>query len=164
LTSARGFQVGVILLLIVCFVQNIWWILDSARYATAVRDQALVVLTSDVAQAQALLDAGVAPERVRELFPGLLLEGGVPAPRSDVVERVEATRRQRINRYGWEGSFFLVVLVAGVAVVVRALGEQDRLHRRQQNFIASARVPWPAFASRRRRSPCGTRTSSAASG
>src|SRR5688572_4899140 len=43
----------------------------------------------------------------------------------------------RINRILWEGGFFLVVLVGGMAVLTRTLRHDAELRRRQQNFLAA---------------------------
>jgi signal transduction histidine kinase len=43
----------------------------------------------------------------------------------------------RINRILWEGSFFLVVLIGGMAVLTRTLRHDAELRRRQQNFLAA---------------------------
>jgi len=50
-----------------------------------------------------------------------------------VVEDSDA----RINRVLWEGGFFLVVLVGGMAVLTRTLRHDAELRRRQQNFLAA---------------------------
>jgi signal transduction histidine kinase len=43
----------------------------------------------------------------------------------------------RVNRYVWEGSFFLLVLLAGMAVLTRTIRHDAELRRRQQNFLAA---------------------------
>jgi two-component system sensor histidine kinase SenX3 len=43
----------------------------------------------------------------------------------------------RINRIVWEGGFFFVVLVGGMAVLTRTLRHDAELRRRQQNFLAA---------------------------
>ena len=43
----------------------------------------------------------------------------------------------RINRIVWEGGFFLVVLIGGMAVLTRTLRYDAELRRRQQNFLAA---------------------------
>ena len=43
----------------------------------------------------------------------------------------------RINRIVWEGGFFLVVLIGGMAVLTRTLRHDAELRRRQQNFLAA---------------------------
>ena len=43
----------------------------------------------------------------------------------------------RISRVLWEGGFFLVVLVGGMAVLTRTLRHDAELRRRQQNFLAA---------------------------
>jgi two-component system, OmpR family, sensor histidine kinase SenX3 len=43
----------------------------------------------------------------------------------------------RINRVLWEGGFFLLVLIGGMAVLTRTLRHDAELRRRQQNFLAA---------------------------
>jgi signal transduction histidine kinase len=43
----------------------------------------------------------------------------------------------RINRVLWEGGFFLVVLIGGMAVLTRTLRHDAELRQRQQNFLAA---------------------------
>lgn len=43
----------------------------------------------------------------------------------------------RVNRVLWEGGFFLVVLIVGMAVLTRTLRHDAELRRRQQNFLAA---------------------------
>jgi signal transduction histidine kinase len=43
----------------------------------------------------------------------------------------------RVNRKLWEGGFFLVVLIGGMAVLTRTLRHDAELRRRQQNFLAA---------------------------
>lgn len=43
----------------------------------------------------------------------------------------------RINRVLWEGGFFFVVLIGGMAVLTRTLRHHADLRRRQQNFLAA---------------------------
>ena len=43
----------------------------------------------------------------------------------------------RVNRLLWEGGFFLVVLIGGMAVLTRTLRHDAELRRRQQNFLAA---------------------------
>jgi signal transduction histidine kinase len=50
---------------------------------------------------------------------------------------VAADSAARINRIVWEGGFFLVVLIGGMAVLTRTLRHDAELRRRQQNFLAA---------------------------
>jgi signal transduction histidine kinase len=43
----------------------------------------------------------------------------------------------RVNRILWEGGFFFVVLIGGMAVLTRTLRHDAELRRRQQNFLAA---------------------------
>jgi signal transduction histidine kinase len=50
---------------------------------------------------------------------------------------VVADSAGRINRVLWEGGFFLVVLIGGMAVLTRTIRHDAELRRRQQNFLAA---------------------------
>ena len=43
----------------------------------------------------------------------------------------------RINRYTWEGGFFLLVLLGGMTVLTRTIRHDAQLRKRQQNFLAA---------------------------
>ena len=47
-------------------------------------------------------------------------------------------RFHRMNRYAWEGTFFLLVLIGAMSVVYAALREEHTLRRQQEDFLASA--------------------------
>ena len=50
---------------------------------------------------------------------------------------VAADSEARVNRVLWEGGFFLLVLIGGMAVLTRAIRHDAELRRRQQNFLAA---------------------------
>jgi signal transduction histidine kinase len=54
-----------------------------------------------------------------------------------VLAALDSQRFHRLNRYAWEGAFFLAVLIAAMAVVHRALREEADLRRRQEHFLAA---------------------------
>jgi signal transduction histidine kinase len=56
---------------------------------------------------------------------------------ADSLALIAAESEGRKNRYLWEGSFFLVVLMGGMAVLTRTLRHDAELRRRQQNFLAA---------------------------
>ena len=56
---------------------------------------------------------------------------------ADALANLELESAGRINRYIWEGGFFLLVLVAGMAVLTRTIRHDAELRRRQQNFLAA---------------------------
>lgn len=53
------------------------------------------------------------------------------------IAALASERAQRLNRYAWEGAFFLAVLIAAMAVVLKALREESELRRRQEQFLAA---------------------------
>ena len=73
---------------------------------------------------------GVVTERLRAAYTTL----NVP---NDALAQLDRDRARRLNRYGWEGAFFLAVLLAAMAVVLKALKEEAELRRRQEQFLAA---------------------------
>ena len=56
---------------------------------------------------------------------------------AETSANIEAASEGRANRHIWEGGFFLVVLIGGMAVLTRTLRHDAELRRRQQNFLAA---------------------------
>jgi signal transduction histidine kinase len=73
---------------------------------------------------------GVVTEQLRSAYTAL----NVP---DDALAQLDRDRARRLNRYGWEGAFFLAVLLAAMAVVLKALKEEAELRRRQEQFLAA---------------------------
>ncbi len=76
------------------------------------------------------------------LYVGTVEEGlrsltSDPSRIAEVITEIETANEGRLNRYLWEGAFFLVVLIAGMAVLTRTLRHDTELRRRQQNFLAA---------------------------
>ena len=107
LQRTRTLQVAFLVLLATCAAQLTWWMYDEVRYT---------------AQVQA--------ERLEETR----LSGQPVTPA--VVQRLREQRFHRLNRYAWEGAFFMVVLVGAMAVVYRAVRAATALQRRQELFLA----------------------------
>lgn len=55
----------------------------------------------------------------------------------EMLAQLDRDRFHRLNRYAWEGAFFLAVLLGAMAVVSHALREEGELRRRQEDFVAA---------------------------
>jgi signal transduction histidine kinase len=73
---------------------------------------------------------GVVTEQLRSAYTAL-------GASDDALAQLDRNRSERLNRYGWEGAFFLAVLLAAMAVVLKALREEAELRRRQERFLAA---------------------------
>lgn len=134
----RALQLGFVALLAICAAQVVWWIYDEIVYTDRIQTQILEHHRSDLRAARMLIDRGVSRQIVLDLFAELSVgPGGKLRVAPEVSEALDQERFDRLNRYAWEGGFFLLVLAAGVGVLVRAMREDRRLRRRQQNFVAA---------------------------
>lgn len=135
--TTKALQIGFIGLLVTCFAQVSFWILDQVKYTDAVRIELIGSYEREAEMAQHLLSEGVAPERITTQWPHITVSEGRATVSPTEIERISEARRRRLNQYGWEGSFFLVVLVGGIAVIGAALRQRQDLHRREENFVAA---------------------------
>lgn len=139
LGSNTWLQLVFIFVLLVTLGQATWWILDSMYYTSGVKDRITSLQQADAAAANRLLALGENPESVTSLFPHLAFDSANSSATvsSQALEALVSERHHRINRMGWEGTFFLVVLIAAMVVITRTIRQDSRLRRRQRNFIAA---------------------------
>ena len=147
----KALEVGFLAVLAIATAQVAWWILDQRALAWGEQDRVVELYESDASAVTAFAGlwnaAGHAPtdtERgafaeVVAGFPHLAFDpvAGVASVRPDAIENLADDVASRINRYAWEGGFFLLVLLVGMAVLTRAIRHDAQLRRRQQNFIAA---------------------------
>ena len=134
----RRLQLAFLVLLSVATAELGWWLVDQVRYTSGVRTHVRAVYAADTAAARALLRAGRPWREVQGYFPALSVAGdsGTIGVSPEVVAQLENQRFHRLNRYAWEGAFFLAVLLGAMTVVYRALREEAELRRRQEQFLA----------------------------
>jgi signal transduction histidine kinase len=134
----RVLQIGFLVLLAVCVAQVLWWIIDEVGYTRRVNDAIVTHYERDASIAREMMARGIPREVVLRHFEALIPSGETDvAVDPAVVDELERLRDERLDRFGWEGGFFLLVLVAGVLVLARAMRQDTTLRRRQQNFVAA---------------------------
>lgn len=133
----RALEFFFLALLAFSTAQVVWWIYDQNRLAERDHDQVEALYRTEVELARHLLAEGRPWESVLESSPHVELVGGEVRVAAAAVERLESERLSRLRRYGWEGGFFLAVLVASMGVLARALRDEAELARRQENFVAA---------------------------
>jgi signal transduction histidine kinase len=138
LDPQRALQLGFVALLAICAAQVVWWIYDEVVYTRRIQAEILSHHRADLQAARMMMERGVSREVVLSLFDELVATGdGSLAISPQVSAALEEEQFDRLNRYVWEGGFFLLVLAAGVTVLTRAMHQDTALRRRQQNFVAA---------------------------
>ena len=137
--AVRGLQIGFLVLLVVCTAQLVYWMADEWRYTASVRAHRLDEYETQVRSSAELLRTGVKWSQIAASHPAVEL-GADSVPRVSVAARarLDADRFHRLNRYAWEGAFFLAVLIGAMAVVYAALRRENLLRREQDEFLAAA--------------------------
>lgn len=128
---------GFAALLIVSAAQVAWWMIDQWWYTDAVGAELRELYEERVAVAESLRQRGLPADEIVRIVPGIEADGTGFAVPDEVFARLAEERRSRLNRYFWEGGFFLAVLLAALSVIAGVLRQDARLRRRQQNFLAA---------------------------
>jgi len=134
--ATRVFQLTALALVVVAAVQVGWWLFDQRGYSMEkVRVERSLYL-QQVSAAQAMLDAGMAPGRVSQAFPGVVVAGRRATLSPAVDQMLMSEAHRRINQYVWEGAFFLLALGVCIGVIARALRAEAKVIQEQDNFLA----------------------------
>ncbi|MDF1836262.1 MAG: HAMP domain-containing sensor histidine kinase [Planctomycetota bacterium] len=134
--TTRGFGITVIVLFGICILQASYWVFDQVGFARVIHDEMVQVLGDQAQWANEHLSEDQMEPWVAG-HPHLILEGGVLRINPERMDLLQSSLDRRINRYRWEGGFFLCVLLVGIAVLVRNVRQHGNLLQRQNNFLAS---------------------------
>ncbi|HLF10519.1 MAG TPA: HAMP domain-containing sensor histidine kinase [Gammaproteobacteria bacterium] len=125
---SKALQIGFLTLLVISIAQVGYWITDHVRY------------TRDIDRRLSAFFAGdFEPHELKILLPDLQIDPSASSAsvRRQALDAIERDGASRINRFLWEGGFFLLVLFSGMAVLTRTIRHDAELRRRQQNFLAA---------------------------
>ena len=133
----KALQIGFLALLTISTAQVAWWIADQATMARDYRDRVETLYEADALAVTALL--AQATEGLPILMPHLDIDPGTGTAivQEGAIQALSDDAASRINRYTWEGGFFLLVLLGGMTVLTRTIRHDANLRQRQQNFLAA---------------------------
>ena len=133
----KALQFGFLALLIFSTALIAFWITDLARMVNDDRDRLVALYESDALAVTAALSGST--ETLPDLMPHLEIDSttGKANVLGEAVQILDDSASSRINRYTWEGGFFLLVLLGGMTVLTRTIRHDNELRKRQQNFLAA---------------------------
>lgn len=134
--TTRVFQVTALVLVLVSVLVVGGWVIDQRMFTVSKGQEEHQLYMQEVTAAQALLDAGTAEDKVREILPRVAVNGGKASLSPSVESALEEERMKRFNRYTWESAFFLLALGVCIAVIWRALRAEARVLAEQDHFLA----------------------------
>jgi len=129
-------QLGFLALLLISTVQVGWWMYDHVSKARDVERRFAAEYQHD-ADAVTAFFAGASGEEIASHLPSVSVAGRSASVKREALDALADERAARINRFLWEGGFFLAVLLGGIAVLTRTIRHDAELRRRQQNFLAA---------------------------
>jgi len=137
--AVRALQIGFLALLVTCVAQLAYWMADEYQYTATMRSRARAQYEASAALATQLVRAGVPWEQVGSGHPELAsLPDGRVRVSSVALDQLDSDRFHRLNRYSWEGAFFLLVLFGAMTVVYMAIRDHAALRQQQDLFLAAA--------------------------
>lgn len=131
----RTWRVVMVLLLFVAVVQVLYWYLDQRSLIIEVTDNISEIYQQDILIANELLAMDIPKVRVHELLPHITINGGEAEISTDMLASLYDERENRMFRYVAETAFFLIVILAGISVVWKALSDETRIRMNQDNFL-----------------------------
>lgn len=136
-SSTVVLQIVFLVILLVSIGQVTWWIIDNLKYSAHVRDSVSALYVREAEVANELADAGISSAELHDLFPHVVTDGGRLVVNQAAIDSLVTARYHRVNRMGWEGTFFLVVLICAMGVIAKAIRQDSMFRSRQRNFIAA---------------------------
>lgn len=141
LTSRAATRAAFGVVVVFVLAQVVWWMVFQERYIGRVTRDTVAAWERDVASAnQALSLSGGAPQVTDALearYPHLRFDGD----RFDVdpARRRAFLRQQRgyVRMFAFEGPFFGLVILSGLAIIALSLRTERELKRRQENFLSA---------------------------
>jgi signal transduction histidine kinase len=134
--ATRVFQLTALALVVVAAVQVGWWLFDQRMNAMDRVRAERSLYSRQVDAAQVMLESGIPAERVRQILPGVAVEGSHATLSPTVEQMLLSEAHRRINQYAWEGAFFLLALAVCIGVIARALRAEAKVIQEQDNFLA----------------------------
>ena len=133
----KALQLGFLTLLIFSTILIAFWIMDLAKMANDDRDRIVALYDADALAVTTMLAEEA--ERLPDLMPHLEIDSinNTASVKIEAVQTLHDRASSKINRYTWEGGFFLLVLLGGMTVLTRTIRHDTELRKRQQNFLAA---------------------------
>lgn len=133
----KALQLGFLTLLIFSTILIAFWIMDLAKMANDDRDRIVALYEADALAVTTMLAEEA--ERLPDLMPHLEIDSinNTASVKIEAVQTLHDRASSKINRYTWEGGFFLLVLLGGMTVLTRTIRHDTELRKRQQNFLAA---------------------------
>ena len=125
---SKALQIGFLALLVISIAQVGYWITAEVLYTRDIERRMTAFFSADFEERE-----------LRTLLPEVQVDPstGPAGMREQALAAIARDGASRTNRYLWEGGFFLVVLLGGMAVLTRTIRHDAELRRRQQNFLAA---------------------------
>lgn len=135
---SKALQIGFLTLLVISSAQVAWWIGETIQHTHVVEERLVALYEAEAGALSSVHDSDKVMA-FKELLPHLELDPATNASRvkQSALDALHDEADRRVNRYLWEGGFFMLVLILGMTILTTAIRHDSELRRRQQNFLAA---------------------------
>jgi two-component system, OmpR family, sensor histidine kinase SenX3 len=135
-------RIAFIVIIAFVLVQVVWWIVFQARYVESFKEQTLLSWQRDAELASRLVAASPSSLTLESLqgeYPYLDFDETTNAfsVNTSAIRAFRQGQDRHIRMFTFEGPFFVLVVLTGLAVIARSLRTERELKRRQQNFLSA---------------------------
>lgn len=136
--QTKALQIGFLALLIISSAQVAWWMGETVQHARDIEQQLVKLYQAEADALGAVTDSDKVAA-FKDLLPHLEVDPttGTARVAGAALAALHDAADRRVNRYLWEGGFFMLVLISGMAILTTAIRLDSDLRRRQQNFLAA---------------------------
>lgn len=141
LTSRAVTRAAFAVVVLFVLAQVAWWVLFQSRYIGRVTRETVAAWNRDAESANALLSLSAGAPAVTEAlearYPHLRFDGQSFAVDPQRLRAFLRQQRGYIRMFAFEGPFFGLVILSGLAIIALSLRSERELKRRQQNFLSA---------------------------
>ncbi len=142
--SRQRARIAFSLIVVFLVAQLVWWLVFQRNSIEDSMIRTTVAWARDARMAQKILE--IAPDsdrpalrqKLRLEYPHLNLDANPVLVNASVARAFQSKQTGYLRMFGFEGPFFILVILGGLYVVALSLRSDQELRRRQQNFLMAA--------------------------
>lgn len=138
LSSQTVTRIAFVVIIVFVVAQVAWWLVFKHRIIQELSQTTLSAWQRDAELANLLLQRDPAlAEALIARYPHLRLGAGEFGVDPTAMAAFTEQQRGRLRMLVFEGPFFVLVVISGLAIIARSLRAERELKRRQQNFLSA---------------------------
>jgi signal transduction histidine kinase len=137
-TSRTLTRLAFAVIIVFVLAQVVWWIIFQHRYVRDITESTLSRWQDEAQLATALYQRDpTLLEQLAASYPHLRFDAARFEVSPEAVYQFTERQNRHMRMYAYEGPFFVLVILGGLAIIGSSLRQERELKRRQQNFLSA---------------------------